>query len=269
MTAGSELAPEMLSSSSSPFTQTRYEHMLDLAKQHYRFADYGEPLDESYLIWRHDIDYSPQRALAMARVEAMRGLKCVYHVLLSGRYYNVLEAEVGAILREIVNLGHSLGLHFDMDVFGLGRASKEQIVERISLEKMILERVLTTEIRSLSFHNYVLNRDRLDEAEQICGLLNVCTPRYRDAFKYVSDSNGLWQYDDLEVVLASHTHPRLQVLTHPVWWTPEVLRPIERVRRAVDGRAEAGLRSYTDVMRRDGRLSRLARLIGLDDTPDV
>ena len=138
----SESASAHLPSNDGRFTETSYERILDLASARYQFLDYGESEPEPFLIWRHDIDYSPQRAMTMARLEAARGLRCVYHVLLSGRYYNVLEPEVGAILREIVTLGHSLGLHFDMDVFGTGSASHHQLVERISLEKTILETVL-------------------------------------------------------------------------------------------------------------------------------
>ena len=155
------------------FTFDEYERLLDIARERYAFVDYDTATSGRFVFWRHDIDYSPQRALAMAKAEANRGLQCIYHVLLSGRYYNIFEAEIGAVLREIVALGHHVGLHFDMDVFGTGVASETEIERRVVLERDVLTSVLETSVTSVSFHNYVLNRERLVEPEYLGGMLNM------------------------------------------------------------------------------------------------
>lgn len=246
------------------FTEANYIRLLKLAVSKYRFVGYGEEPVEPYAIWRHDVDYSPHRALAFARIEAELGVRCAYHILISGRYYNVFEPDVAAIFRKIGSLGHEIGLHFDMDVLADGEQST--FLDRISLEKTIVEAVSGMPVTTMSFHNYVLHETRLEPADQICGMLNTSTGRFQQGYKYVSDSNGIWRYDRLEDVLSAESFPRLHVLTHPVWWTPEAMSPVERLRRVVDGRAHASFGFYADVMKRDGRYASLADRLGFSDT---
>src|SRR3546814_10633265 len=57
------------------------------------FVDYGEASEVPAVIWRHDIDYCPALALKIARIEAGRGARCIYHVLVSSPFYNVLDPD--------------------------------------------------------------------------------------------------------------------------------------------------------------------------------
>lgn len=247
------------------FTEAAYERLLDLARTKYQFCGFGEEQSQPFVIWRHDVDYSPHRALALARIEASRKLKCVYHLLITSRYYNVLEAEVVAIFRAIAGFGHEIGLHFDMDSFGESESlSTEQLDERIAFERGIAESLLGVELRSMSFHNYTINRGRIHERERICGMINAAAPMFRD-FAYVSDSNGIWRYRRLVDVLSGPAVPRLQVLTHPEWWTPEPLAPFARLRRSIEGRAAANLQLYLYQLERDGRLDDIGQRIGLSE----
>jgi hypothetical protein len=247
------------------FTEDAYERLLGLAAEKYQFCGFGEEPDRPLVIWRHDVDYSPHRALALARIETRRRLKCVYHLLVTSRYYNILEAEIVAIFRTIAELGHEIGLHFDMDSFGeSGSLSSEQLDERIVFERGIVENLLGVELRSMSFHNYTINQDRIHERERICGMINAAAPAFR-GFAYVSDSNGIWRYRKLEEALSGPAVPRLQVLTHPEWWTPEPLAPYARLRRSIDGRAAANLQLYLYQLERDGRLDSIDQRIGLTE----
>lgn len=246
------------------FTEHSYTRLLDMAAARYRFCDYAEMVEGPHLIWRHDIDYSPHRALPMAKLEAARGLRCVYHILPTSRYYSMLELETAEILKRIKDLGHDIGLHFDMDIFGEAATLDPQVVEqRISFERSIIETTLDISIQSLSFHNYTLNASRLLQADRICGMVNAISPRIQREYKYVSDSNGFWRHESLADVLTEGAAPRLHVLTHPVWWTTEPMKPYERFRRAVLGRAQSNLELYVATMKRDGRLHSIADNIGL------
>ncbi len=245
------------------FTEANYERLLQIAASKYEFVSYGAAPDVPFVIWRHDVDYSPHRGLAFAKLEAALGLRCIYHILVSSRYYNILEPDTAGVIRQIAGLGHEIGLHFDMDVgLEVEAVSQEQILARIGLEKQLIETVAGVPVTTMSFHNYVLHQSRLDRAEEICGMLNSSTKSYQDGYKYVSDSNGIWRYDRLEDVLAAPPFPRLHVLTHPVWWTPEPMPPVMRLHRVVDGRASANFDFYAAVMERDGRFEALAERLG-------
>ena len=251
------------------FTEEEYTRLLELASRKYTFAHYDEKPPGPFVCWRHDVDYSPQRALSMARIEAERSLKCIYHVYLNGRYYSVFEPPVTAIFRKIAELGHVLGLHFDMEVLGAGENTEtDWILDRIDFEKSVLEKLLHQPMRSISFHNYVLNQERLMRADSIHGMINVCSPPIWEGYKYVSDSNGIWRHERLCDVLSGEPYARLHVLTHPVWWTPASQTPMERLKRAVEGRAKAGIEFYLSLLRRDGRFEHIADQIGLDRNKD-
>jgi hypothetical protein len=245
------------------FTESEYRRLLDMAREKYQFCSFGDSADRPSVVWRHDVDHSVHRALAIAKLEAERNLRCVYHVLPTSRYYNVLEPETSAMLREIAALGHEIGLHFDMDAFGeTAEASAHEINKRVAFERDVVAMLVGIDLRSMSFHNYVLNQKRLHNQERICGLLNCSATPLIQTYKYVSDSNGMWRYQQLETILSEPPVQRLHVLTHPEWWTPEPMSPIMRLRRLVDGRAQASFDLYVRQLRRDGRLKAIGERMG-------
>lgn len=248
------------------FTEAEYGCLLDLAASKYEFCSYDRQSDKPFVIWRHDVDYSPHRALALAHLEAKRGLRCIYHVLPGSRYYNPFEIEVVSVFRAIAALGHEVGLHFDLDAFGEDETVTEvEIEKRVRLERDVLETVFGVPVTSMSFHNFHLNRERLVRRDEICGLHNASARRFMDNFRYISDSNGIWRFDRLRDVLEQPAFPRLHVLTHPEWWTAEAMSPLERLRRLVKGRAEASFNIYSHQLSRDGRLRAIGRRIGFSD----
>jgi hypothetical protein len=246
------------------FTEAVYSRLLDLAASKYQFCDFHQRVNRPLVIWRHDVDYSPHRALALAKIEAARRLRCIYHILLTGRYYNLFEPEIVSIFRQIAKLGHEIGLHFDMDSFGESESvTVAQLDERIAFERHVIKTLVGVDVRTMSFHNYHLNRDRIHERSEICGMINIAAPAFAGEFLYVSDSNGIWRHRGLEDVLTGPALPRLHVLTHPEWWTPEPMAPSARLRRSIEGRARANSRLYLYQLARDGRLESIGERIGL------
>lgn len=258
----------MIERRAGDFTERDYERLLDLAAKTYRFVDIPEALDESdpapAVVWRHDVDYSPHRALSLARIEHAKGLRCVYHFMISSRYYNLFEPEISTLFQEISALGHFVGLHLDMDVFGReGAPSEADIEARVDFERQVLEHCLGRPLTSMSFHNVTVNAERLAIKPRLAGLDNAHPAVLEKRLRYVSDSNGLWRHERLDSVLAEPPCRRLMVLTHPVWWTAEACSPYQCLERCVNGRAEANLAFYVDVLTRDGRLLPIAEASGL------
>lgn len=250
------------------FTETEYIELLGLAAAKYQFVDVATniAIDGPAVVWRHDVDHSIHRALALAEIEHARGARASYHLMTASRYYNLLEPEVIRIVRRIAGLGHHLGLHLDLDVFGEEATVDHAAMEaRVLFERGVIETVAGASLTSMSFHNHLLNTARITDAIRIGGLVNASAPEFFDSVRYVSDSNGLWRRDRLRDVLAGPTVARLMVLTHPEWWTPEGLTPFERMRRCVSGRAEANLELYVYQLARDGRLSPIAECSGLPE----
>ena len=134
------------------FTIDTYAELVSAAARRYRFLRFAEYSTEGEVaLWRHDIDFSPQRALAMARVEAASGVLATYFVQVSSHYYSVFEPEIAAILRQIVSLGHGIGLHFDAEV--CAHQSAPDYDRRIAFEAKVLEEVVETNVVAFTLHN--------------------------------------------------------------------------------------------------------------------
>ena len=113
----------MLSSANTPlhceshdadFTMVAYCELLMLAKINYFFATYEDiPWGQRFVLWRHDCDYSLNRAFALAQAEFDRGVRATYFVNPHSEFYNLFEASQHRLVSKIVRMGHHIGLHFD------------------------------------------------------------------------------------------------------------------------------------------------------------
>ncbi len=228
------------------FTIDAYAELLSAAAARYRFLRFAETAASGEVaLWRHDIDISPQRALALARMEAARGIPATYFVQVSSRYYSIFEPEVAAILREIVAHGHDIGLHFDAEV--CSHQASPDYDSRIAFEARVLEEVAETNVSSFTLHNpTTMVGVSLDEPCR-AGLVNGSCPDLRASYSYCSDSNGLWRFRTLAEMIADPKVSRLYALTHPEWWQSEPMPPRHRLQRCLDGR-KTWLENYYDAL---------------------
>jgi hypothetical protein len=230
------------------FTEVEYASLVELAHDRYRFIAYDELAAEPpVVLWRHDVDFSPQRAAALARIEAERGLRATYFFNLHSDFYNVLEEEPSQCVRAILALGHALGVHFDPSAVSALPGTVDDWLHR---ERALLEAFFETGIRAFSLHNP--ERAGGDRRNEVAGLINTYGSQL-ETFTYCSDSNGVWRHERLRDVLESGGHDRLHVLTHPGWWCPEPMTPRDRISRAIDGRAAATHSRYDRLLAAAGR----------------
>lgn len=219
------------------FTTSHYRELLRLAGRSYAFATYEAiPWGGKFVLWRHDCDYSLNRALALARIEHEEGVRATYFVNPHCEFYNLLEASQLDIVRELAALGHDIGLHFDCMFHAT--ADEAQLERQLRDEVQLLSHAVGTVVKAFSFHNPTAFHLGC-EKDEYAGLVNCYSLRFKTQVPYCSDSNGYWRFRRLRDVLESAQDPCLQVLTHPGWWQEVPMRPRERVSRAVHGRAHA------------------------------
>ena len=238
------------------FTEAAYRDLIRLAKRRYRFLAFPDYRDAppGSALWRHDIDFSVHRARALAKIEADEGVRSTFFVNLHSRFYNALEPEIAELVRELVALGHEVGLHFDPSFYA-GRP--KPLEETLAREQALLEDVFEAPVRSFSFHNPALE-GWADDRDEIAGMVNAYGAYLREHYVYRSDSHGRWGEPPLAELLETGDAERLHVLTHPEWWVPEPMSPRERVSRCIDGRAAAQHARYESVAAAAAR-AKLAR----------
>jgi len=238
------------------FTEAAYRDLVTRARARYAFRPFADALEMSAgVLWRHDIDMSVHRALALAKIERDEQVQATYFIHLHSTFYNALEADIASALREIAALGHGVGLHFDPQFHRLSPSDVAGVERAVGAERDVLERIIGTPVTAVSFHDPDVAGFTALSIDRVAGLVNAYGPSVRDGFTYCSDSNGYWRFAPLGDVIDSGA-AKLHVLTHPEWWTPEDLAPRERVSRAIDGRASATARRYDEALKSMGRENR-------------
>ena len=183
----------------------------------YAFLGFDESADdasaERICLLRHDVDADPEAAALVARVEAELGIRATYFFMLRSPLYNVLGRENSRLVREVLALGHDLGLHFDV-CFDDG--SGRTLEESVELERRVLSDAFETPVRALSFHQVALRRE--PPSLEFAGLVNANDPGQLPGFEYISDSNKSARVALLGEAFREARYPRLQLLLHPLWW---------------------------------------------------
>ena len=200
------------------FNLDGYRKLIRHLMNHYTFIDFeqcvaGEP--GPFVILRHDIDYSLEKALVIAQVEAEElGIQSTYFVLHSSPHYTILEPESIRLIQEIHWLGHTISFHYDCSLFGLAE-NPELLLEQMI---KIVENLCRVGVTCVSCHNPdVTVKDLFINTPRY---LNAYSSTFREGISYVSDSLGMWRGDTFEK-LWGLSIPRIQLLLHPCFWADE------------------------------------------------
>jgi peptidoglycan/xylan/chitin deacetylase (PgdA/CDA1 family) len=228
------------------FTQTHYRGLLERMMSGYPIRSYTDfSADESFCIIRHDVDFSLDAALAIARIEAEAGAQSTFFLHFHNEWYNLLEARSALLIGQIKDLGHQIGLHFDAHYYEI--QSPEPFEQHLANEKEWVEQVFNVTPQVFSFHNpteYILGF----EEHSYQGMLNTYSTYFKTQVGYCSDSNGIWRHARMADFLAAHEHPRIQILTHPGWWTENVDSPKQKIARIIQERGRATMDYYEQLL---------------------
>lgn len=213
---------------------------------------------EPFLILRHDVDASLEAALKMARIEADLSIRSTYFVLFSHKLYNLLEKDSLTTLREILGLGHEIGLHYHVETY---ESYGQDLGKTLENEIRLLERLLSRKVFSIARHN-ASTMSGEDPFQDVTEYINASNPRFRK--HYVSDSCRAWTTEDLSRLL-SFRCKRVQLLTHPFLWTEEkCLRGVvlERLFRDIENRNRAYESGWLNLWHNSPKVRRYDKLIG-------
>ena len=235
------------------FTLSAYKALLNQAKNRFIFQKYTTySINENFILWRHDVDHSLEQATIIANIEASYQIQSIFFLHLHNDFYNLLDYDSLTYVKEIMHLGHSIALHFDAGYYQI--KSKVELEKWLSLEKEILENIFNTPITVFSFHNP--NKDTsVFEEETYAKMVNTYSKTFKNKITYSSDSNGYWRFRKLHDVLVDPTVQKLQVLTHPEWWTNEQMMPREKILRYANKRAIKTMEKYDEILNSSNRIN--------------
>lgn len=189
-----------------------------------KYMDYIDAKEaERFIILRHDIEFSIERAYKMSLLETQEGIRSTYFVQLTNQAYNTLSARNRELLKHMLQNGHHIGLHFHMN----GVFEPHKICDGIRKETEVLSDLLNTRVDRFSIHRPT-EESRYYELE-VEGLINAYGKEFFTHFdpevqsqninvKYIADSKHRWNYGMPDEATIRET-PKIQLLIHPYSWS--------------------------------------------------
>ena len=221
------------------FSFNDYREIIRLIKETGLACTYEEALSrDRFIIMRHDVEYSVERAFALSKVEESMDFRSAFFFQWTNNSYNILSRKNRDILTEMHERGQRIGLHFALN----GMTDMKLIRERIRKEADMLSDMLGFAITAFSIHRP--SPDVLKENIKMDGLLNA----YQDEFfsfdpsaspesdlpvKYLSDANHVWRYGYPDEATIG-AHKKIQILTHPFAWTKKGYDNLDNYRTLVN-----------------------------------
>ena len=191
--------------------------------------DFSEVDDKtnSFCVLRHDIEFSIDRALTMARIEHDDlGVHSTYTVQLRNNTYNALSQKNIEAIQEIDAMGHYIGLHQNPPIM-----EDEELIDYIIKDIETLEHYYGFEVDRFAFHRCGSNPGILEKYVEVPDKINCYAKEFFHYFNedkpeelrvhYLADSNHQWKYGHPFNIDYWELPQKMQLLTHPFSWSDE------------------------------------------------
>lgn len=186
--------------------------LMFIIKNNYNFIkmiDYKKP-NKKRIILRHDVDFSIDYAIEMAEIEEKIGVISNYFFMVTSHFYNVFSEPNRKKLRQISEMGHQIGLHFDTNFLPANMKNidiffNSQLLllsDIIEQQILISSQHIPTDSKYINFENYV----SVDSYSQ----------KINKTYDYVSDSSMTWR--SITPADLVENDRDFQFLAHPIWW---------------------------------------------------
>ena len=198
------------------FSTSHYIQTLKNYQKTHNFCFFNNSADHDVIL-RHDVDFSLEDALRIAKIEYDLGIKSTFFILLHSELYNPLGYVSSKLISSILKLGHKIALHYDEIFF---EQANVNISDGIKKEIDLLEQHFDTNVDVVSRHNPSI-REKKIPVKLPNGVVDAMSDKFTVERKYLSDSVQYWR----ENCFCNHYNnfTKLQILTHPALWTDEGL----------------------------------------------
>jgi hypothetical protein len=257
-----------MSSEVNDFSISAYRTLVRYAVTNFKQATFTSLSSDRSVIWRHDCDYSLLSACNLGRIDEEEGMVSSFFINIHSDTYNALSESGRYLVNDLLQQGHEIGIHLDVGFYG-GIQNETHLEEILIDEKSQYVKFFGVTPTAFSFHQPT-ERDFQFQSETYAELINCYSSKYRNVWRYTSDSNGYWRHSPIFEVLNSDDCSPLQVLTHGEWWSENSLEPRERLIASLLRQLQNEVERYDLIMKQHKRENKseiretLSELIGID-----
>ena len=204
------------------FNRESYVRLVrDLQSAGYRFALFDDYQSDGCIILRHDVDFSLIDAVELAKIEKDLGVSATYFILLTSSFYNPLSRVGLSLVRELVDLGATIGLHYDPEAYA-------DVDLGFRTERAIFEEAYNLSLKIVSMHrprSFLEDNDRKLE-----GVRHTYENEFFRDLAYISDSGGSFRFGGPCESEAFRARKSIHLNLHPIWWIREGSDPSAKLR---------------------------------------
>lgn len=201
-----------------------YRKILRELKKTGKYMDFADAQNaEKFVVLRHDIEFSIDRAYEMSKIESEEGINSTFFVQITNNSYNAFSKKNVDLIHDMAARGHHIGLHYHLN----GQRDEISVRDGVRDQLRIMSEMLGMSIDRYSFHRPV--KEVYYYRIAIPYTINAYAPAfftYADTVdqdtpldvKYIADSKHRWNYGypDYETLMK---FDKVQILVHPFSWT--------------------------------------------------
>ena len=213
------------------FSHSSYRRMLhsfqDAGYTFNRFTEAEGLLETAnpFVLLRHDIDFETAPALEMARLEAEMGIRSTFFFMIRSTFYSPFSIQGTRHIREILDLGHTLGLHFDCASYPEAK-NEHDLGSACRLEVQMLENWFGEKVDTVSYHRP--SKAAMSSCAEVTEPRpHTYLPMFTRDITYRSDSRGQWASGHPLESETWEARKPMHILVHPIWWRSDPSEPIE------------------------------------------
>jgi hypothetical protein len=189
---------------------------------------------------RHDIDFFLDGWEDIPNLEADMRIRATYFVPLTQRF-NVFEKKNRHKLKVLTELGHEIGLHYDLSTYP---AERKRAREYLEFEIAVLEELIGGKIKTICMHRPYKRDD--DPFRELDEYVHPHDPRYQEDLLYISDSCRAWRDENLLTCFGPNPPRRLLLNTHPELWLDGTI--VDRITYLDEVLIENGTRQHREYV---------------------
>lgn len=162
------------------------------------------------VLLRHDIDLDLIPALKMGELENTLGISSTYFIQVCSDFYNPQSKNNRERLKNLVSMGHEIGLHFDPTVYA--GADDTQLQREAEREADILAMASESAVQAVSLHCPSIH----GMFPLFDGFMNAYDPSIFKSDRYISDSCMSFRGKEPHQWVALGRDKTVQLLIHPL-----------------------------------------------------
>lgn len=164
---------------------------------------------------RHDVDYSLQMAVELAKANAALGVSGTFFLLLRSQVYNLLSYDAIPYVQRLADLGQRLGFHMALPS-GVP-ATAAGLAELVRADFDIVARHVPAVESVFAWHNTTPAILELGLDLDVPGLVSAYSRRLFKDIPYHSDTGMRYSVREWRAIAGSDA-PAMQLLFHPELW---------------------------------------------------